>query len=499
MEINKIYQGNSLEILKTFKENSIDAVVTDPPYGLSDHKESKIRETLQRWLNDDDDFVPDGKGFMGKEWDAFVPPPALWKEIYRVMKPGAHILCFAGTRSVDLMSLSLRLAGFEIRDTLVWLYGSGFPKSLNIGKAVDKLLGNKRKIIGKNLNHGTLKETNCMIGEPHTGDGMLTRGNTQWEGWGTSLKPAIEPIILARKPLSEKNVAENVLKWGTSGLNIDVCKIGNEIIPAHKRGKAVNTNFMSGGFTPEHQGRFPSNFIIQCTCDEVIEGKERPPRIGRKGGHKGSFGSWAGSTADSIGRWPADKQIIHTNPNCPCYLLDQQSGLSKSRPDYRTNEIKKSTVYFANKRQPNLLNDEGGASRFFKQITFEPEDYLPFYYCSKASKSERNMGLEELPLKEAGGMQGRNDGSFDGKITYNQNHHPTVKPVRLCQYLVKLITPPNGIVLDPFAGSGSTLIACKKLGFNFIGIELNPEYVLIAEKRLQAIDPNLFNEVNNGA
>jgi site-specific DNA-methyltransferase (adenine-specific) len=502
MKVNKIYQGNSLEILKTFEDNSIDAVVTDPPYGLSDHKESKIRETLQKWLSGEDDFIPNGKGFMGKEWDAFVPPPALWKEVYRVMKPGAHILCFAGTRSVDLMTLSLRLAGFEVRDTLVWAYGSGFPKSLNIGKAIDKLLGNEREVIG-HINTSylkTLNEERVKQGyRPNVSklSGEITKGNSEWEGWGTALKPAIEFIILARKPLSEKNVAENVLKWGTGGLNIDGCRIQhNDPLKLTNRNPnstftkfAEKVGWRAGYKQPTNiasaspQGRFPSNFIIQCNCDEVVEGKETGKFRTGSIRHHSIWNSTKGNgikcnAPDNYG----DKAIIHTNPECPCFMLDAQSGISKSIRSYRGIQSKGYSAGIEWRRagiETNTIrghNDTGGASRFFKQITFEPEDYLPFYYCAKASKSERNFGLE-------------------GEV----NRHPTLKPIRLCQYLVKLITPPNGIVLDPFAGSGSTLIACKKLGFNFIGIELNPEYVLIAEKRLQAVEPNLFNEVNNGA
>jgi site-specific DNA-methyltransferase (adenine-specific) len=419
------------------------------------------------------------------------------------------------------MSLSLRLAGFETRDTLVWVYGSGFPKSLNISKAIDKMFDAEREKI-EYEHWGRTNRSYQPNGSPFNFDKSkvkekqyktlpATTEAKQWEGWGTALKPAIEPIILARKPLSEKNVAENILKWGTGGINIDGCRIQYQNEKDKKEGqsarisKTKDTIFPLGGYDRSNRdylnGRFPSNFLIHCNCDEVIEGKEVGHQTKKSDNRKdpNSFLRTGFGGERNENNSYRDKAIIHTNPDCPCYLLDQQSGVSKSRPDYRTNEIKKSTVYFANRRQPNLLNDEGGASRFFKQITFEPEDYLPFFYCAKASKSERNMGLEELPLKKAGGMQGRNDGSFDGKITYNQNHHPTVKPISLCQYLIKLITPPNGIVLDPFAGSGSTLIACKKLVFNFIGIELNPEYVLIAEKRLQAIEPNLFNEVNNGA
>src|SRR5690606_11089525 len=214
----ELYEGDCLEVLRELPSESVDAVVTDPPYGLS--REPDIEEVLRHWLAGDD-YKHRGGGFMGKTWDSFVPGPAVWREVFRVVKPGGHILCFAGTRTVDLMGISLRLGGFEIRDCLQWLYGYGFPKSLDVSKAIDTMLGAERKIAGL---------------KPYTNDGSI-RGNSynkggydrvqlpitvpatpeakQWEGWGTALKPAVEPLILARKPLSEATVAENVLKWGT--------------------------------------------------------------------------------------------------------------------------------------------------------------------------------------------------------------------------------------------------------------------------------------------
>jgi site-specific DNA-methyltransferase (adenine-specific) len=308
LPVNKIILGDATEVLKKLPYNSVDAIVTDPPYGLK---------------------------FMGKKWDYNVPSIGLWKEVLRVLKPGGHLLSFFGTRTYHRGVMNIEDTGFEIRDMILWLYGSGFPKSMDISKAIDKEFGklDEREVIsigrrqGKNPPHhmGRIsdwreKSDVWEITAPATPEAK------KWQGWGTALKPACEPIVLARKPISEKNITQNVLKWETGGLNIDECRIGNEIIPAQKRGNAVSVSFQSGGFTPEHQGRFPANVILECICDEVIEGKVKPERIGRKGGNKGSFGAWAGSTENSIGRWPADKQIIHTNPECPCYMLDEQSG-----------------------------------------------------------------------------------------------------------------------------------------------------------------------------
>jgi site-specific DNA-methyltransferase (adenine-specific) len=384
--INKVITGDCMEILKQIPDNSIDTVITDPPYGLSDHNEKLVRKTLLKWLNGEEDYTPKTKGFMNKSWDAFVPPPAVWKEIFRVMKPGATILVFAGSRTYDLMTISLRLAGFEIKDTLMWLYGSGFAKATDISKQIDKKENEKAKLWNGYKSHG--------------------------------LKPAYEPIIMAIKP-NDGSYAENALKWGVAGLNID--------------GSRVNE-------TP--QGRFPANVIID---EETAK------------------------------------------------MIDQQSGITRSRPDYRTNEVKPSLITFKNKRRPSLYNDMGGASRFF--------------YCAKASKNEREFGLDDLPYKIGGGMKGTETqtlltGSGNIRNNLRKNHHPTVKPLKLIEYLCKLTkTPTGGIVLDPFAGSGTTAMACIITNRPFILIEKDPEYSLIAQKRIEAISkthqPQLIKEVNN--
>jgi site-specific DNA-methyltransferase (adenine-specific) len=351
--INKVITGDCMEILKQIPDNSIDTVITDPPYGLSDHNEKLIRTTLSKWLNGEEDYIPKTKGFMNKSWDAFVPPPAVWKEIFRVMKPGATILVFAGSRTYDLMTISLRLAGFEIKDTLMWLYGSGFAKATDISKQIDKKENEKAKLWNGYKSHG--------------------------------LKPAYEPIIMAIKP-NDGSYAENALKWGVAGLNID--------------GSRVNE-------TP--QGRFPANVIID---EETAK------------------------------------------------MIDQQSSW---------------------------------ASRFF--------------YCAKASKNEREFGLDDLPYKIGGGMKGTETqtlltGSGNIRNNLRKNHHPTVKPLKLIEYLCKLTkTPTGGIVLDPFAGSGTTAMACIITNRPFILIEKDPEYSLIAQKRIEAISkthqPQLIKEVNN--
>lgn len=426
----QLFNENCLETLKRFPENSVDSVVTDPPYGLG--KEPDVVEVMKSWIETGFHEVK-GSGFMGKEWDAFVPQPLIWKEVLRVLKPGGHILCFSGTRTVDWMGMSLRFAGFQLKDQLVWCYGSGFPKSVNIGKAVDSLQGNEREVLGtyqdvyKHDNSIRTKEV-TENQRPYHSDNTkggknsylldVTKGNTEWEGWGTALKPAIEPIILARKPLSEKTIVENVLRWGTGGINIDDCRI--ELQDDEEIGRD-NTNIKNSPLNPKegwnpnsmkglntiglNKGRYPSNFIHDGS-EEVL--KNFPY-------------SKSGGTREN----------------------GENVSLKKINPSWR----------FASKniiKNNNILPNEGSVSRFF--------------YCAKPSEKERILGLE------------RNE---------KENFHPTVKPLELMKYLIKLVTPKNGIVLDPFMGSGTTGVACKFEDFGFIGIELMPEYFQLAETRIK--------------
>lgn len=355
-----IIHGDSIEVLKTFEANSIDALVTDPPYGLGDTSPRKVKECLQAWLNEEV-YEANGKGFMSKDWDKWVPSPSLWKEVYRVLKPGAYGLVFSGSRTEDLMSISLRLAGFEIRDRLVWLYGSGFPKSHNIAKAIDKHYGLDGEIIGLRKNYGNTKD--------YAGQWNITAPSSEdarkWEGWGTALKPAYEPIILVRKPL-EETVVDNVLKYGVGGINIDECRIGN--LGGTKKSK------------------------IDKTKGRGIAGI-------RNGGGKQPINK---------GRWPAN------------ILLDQSIN------------------------HPQLKR---------------------YFYCAQALPSERQAGFESNQEKA--------------------NIHPTVKPISLMRYLCRLITPKEGTIIEPFAGSGTTLCAAVMEGFKPIGIEREEEYIDIIKARLK--------------
>ena len=319
-----IILGDCLTELRSLADESVDSIVTDPPYGLS---------------------------FMGKKWDYDVPGVEVWKECFRVLKPGGHLLSFFGSRTYHRGVIPIEDAGFEVRDQIMWVYGSGFPKSHNIGKAVDKLQGNDRETYPNPLikKQTPSKGTNCYSDYGHKTH--ISKGNSEWEGWGTALKPAHEPIVVARKPV-QGTVAENVLKWGTGGINIDDCRVGSDTIKTNGKGAHKNTT------------------------------------------HCAKSKDYIGET--HIGRFPA-----------------------------------------------NLIHD--GVD----------EPWGHYFYCAKASKKDR------------GG-----------------NNHPTVKPTDLMRYLCRLVTPPGGVVLDPFMGSGSTGKAAQKEGFEFIGIEREPEYVEIARQRI---------------
>ncbi len=543
--IYQIICGDALLELQKFPDNSVDSIVTDPPYGI---------------------------GFMGKEWDNFKPKhierkykpqrkkliykydikggiriyrkKAEWvtcespsdtagyydrsiignrkfqdwymevaKEMLRVLKPGGYLLSFGGTRTYHRMVCAIEDAGFEIRDMVEWIYGSGFPKSLNIGKAVDKLRKGSDKLVefslfiknrreelnisqseaDKFICGGTtmysffegrkdkplyfpnnehykkmkelfvldntwddfILETNEKIVGYKDGDfGFQKNGDrwdgkkkvvelssraSEWEGWGTALKPAHEPICLARKPISEKTVAENVLKWGTGGINIDGCRV-----------KIQKGDEPHGGYGDEVIGFGPFD---------------------NKGGVK-----WKVSPTAYLGRFPAN--IIHDGSDEVLNEFPNRKGWSSQKHNsfnpYKGNAL--------NKSQTNRdgfyegYNDNGNAARFF--------------YCAKSSRSERNMGCEGLEEKKP--PRWNKAGEWTDDTTPSRNNHPTVKPIALMSYLCRLITPPKGIILDPFAGSGSTLIAAKLEGFNFIGIEKEKDYVKIAEARLKAVSIKLF-------
>jgi site-specific DNA-methyltransferase (adenine-specific) len=456
----KLMLGDNMLNLKKLPDNSIDSIVSDPPYGLS---------------------------FMNKKWDYDVPTVEFWREVYRVLKPGGHILSFGGTRTYHRMVVNIEDAGFEIRDQVMWLYGSGFPKSHNIGKAVDKLQGNDREVVGERSGAMNNSETSEAASFVKDGVGFKThftetKGQSKYEGWGTALKPANEPICVARKPLSEKSVAENVLKWGTGGINIDGCRVGSETISVHNapKGTFAGGDEDRGSDTNsyrEHEGRFPANIILECCCDEVIKG-EKGEIVYSERKADGSFGNASNKLRNNF----TDTGDIHSNPNCPCYLLNEQSGVSKSSKSNKVYENDASGRVVANsaggQRSPeSTYGDKGGASRFF--------------YVAKVSKKERNLGLDGFEAKI---IEGRDEGQDATSVAYKKrptptkNNHPTLKPINLMTYLCRLITPEGGIVLDPFMGSGSTGIAACLEGFRFVGMEMDEDYFKIATARIESFE-----------
>lgn len=382
-------RGDCLTILKTLPQNSVDSIVTDPPYGLA---------------------------FMGKSWDYNVPSVEIWRECLRVLKPGGHLLAFGGTRTYHRLVVAIEDAGFEIRDQIQWIYGQGFPKSQDISKAIDKAAGAEGPIVGKNpayrerqLEHDAQWETAMR---PEFKRGPATTEAKQWSGWGSALKPANEPICLARKPLSESTIAKNVLKHGTGGLNIDATRIPGHNPSIDRRETARKTRVSPGN----------------------------PGEYGSTINDRTSFESYTSDhSSEHLGRFPANVLFDEDAAN----VLDGQSGVSKSCGGKKAINIKTNFGQTSGRDQiPFGYEDIGGASRFF--------------YVAKASKSDRGEG----------------------------NTHPTVKPIKLMEYLIKLITPPNGIVLDPFMGSGSTGVAAVKNRFKFVGIEISEEYFKIAQKRI---------------
>jgi len=393
--------------LRCLPDVSVDAIVTDPPYEL---------------------------GFMGKKWDAsgIAASVELWREALRVLKPGAHLLAFGGTRTYHRMTCAIEDAGFEIRDCIQWIYGSGFPKSLDVSKAIDKAAGATRtEVVGTKLGRpgmakdGANQSFDSSVNTYGRG-GVLSSDITapatdearQWNGWGTALKPACEPIVVARKPLIG-TVAENVLEHGTGALNIDACRI---------------------------EGTKP---IV------------RP--------------------IDSDSRWPANVALDEE----AAAMLDEQSGelTSGNNPAVR-HTPKTGDIYglgFGDQCGVRRATDSGGASRFF--------------YTAKADRTERNDGLEEFDARTTDdGRETSIDNPFLRGETKRRNHHPTVKPIALMRWLVRLITPPNGVVLDPFVGSGSTGCAAIGEGFNFIGIDREVEYIEIARARIRNIAPLFARE-----
>ena len=406
----KINHANIKDWAKNYDGELFDGILCDPPYEL---------------------------GFMGKSWDSsgIAFDTEMWADIFKLLKPGGHLLAFSGSRTYHRMAVAIEDAGFEIRDMIEWVYGSGFPKSLNIGKAVDKIQGNEREVVGKIAQPGSTNKRLAM-GNGWQDEPDLTKGTSEWEGYGTALKPAHEPCVLARKPL-DGTVANNVLKHGTGGLNIDGTRVKTDEQLNYGTGKKSNVGFKTSPQNNDRpvydgSGRFPAN-LIHDGSDEVV-----------------------GLFPDSNGGAFPKKSNIPTGQH-------YDGGWGAVDNGKRTEM------------------GSGSASRFF--------------YTAKASKSERNAGLEGFDTKVNGAYDGNVDTTKARKIGANPerqniptaNGHPTVKPLSLTKYLATLIKPPTGgRLLVPFSGSGSEMIGALQAGWEYVeGVELTEEYIPIAEARIK--------------
>lgn len=444
--LNKVICGDCLDVLAEIPNASIDSIVTDPPYGLA---------------------------FMGKRWDYDVPTVALWAEVLRVLKPGGHLLSFSGTRTYHRMAVNIEGAGFEIRDMIAWVYGSGFPKSLDVSKAIDKMAG---------VEFTAKPATGCGFMKPDSNDWHVTKNQLtktgestdeakRWQGWGTALKPALEPVCVARKPLAG-TVSATVQAYGTGALNIDGCRV-QMASPTDAEEYRYNCE---GGY--KRQKNWHLNDINRGTLAGGWKKPEGDPPV-------------------VSGRWPAN--LIHDGSEEVMGLFPETTN-GEIKP-YTERPQNPSSFSFTGREKPAFnYNDPGSVARFF--------------YCAKASKEDRDEGCEGMEERRSiGGMKatglcrkcGRQKVNTSGECECAEpdfgpidrrrtNHHPTVKPTALMRYLCRLVTPPGGIVLDPFFGSGSTGKAAKLEYFNFIGIEREAEYCEIARKR---IDGTLVNRKLN--
>jgi site-specific DNA-methyltransferase (adenine-specific) len=405
-----IYNADCREILPLLDAESFVSVVTDPPYGLS---------------------------FMGKKWDYEVPSVAIWEAVFAALKPGGHLLSFAGTRTQHRMAVNIEDAGFEIRDMIAWVYGSGFPKSLDVSKAIDKAAGAEREVVGKHKATVPNITPRPSDGDRYShGDGNITAPATkaarQWSGYGSALKPALEPITMARKPI-DGTLAANTLRHGCGGINVDGCRVET----GDKLGGGNNSS--KTDLTGKHEG---------WARPWMSDDKARQAAAARS--------LQATSRAESLGRWPAN--FIHDGSQEVVGLFPE-TGKSSGR-DSRGRVHQAFTDDARQSVRDDVhegFADSGNASRFF--------------YCAKATDREI-LPAEEHPL-------------FKESYAAVNNTHPTVKPVDLMRWLIRLVTPPGGVLLEPFMGSGTTLMAARLEGRRAVGIEINPEYCEIAANRLR--------------
>ena len=432
--------------MRSMPAESVDAVVCDPPYEL---------------------------GFMGKSWDSsgVAFDPATWREALRVLKPGGYLLAFGGTRTYHRMTTAIEDAGADVRDCIGWQYGNGFPKSLDVSKAIDKAAGAERKVLSSKPAYGIGGYGTAFRG--HAEGAMATTSlpatdeAAKWQGWGTALKPAWEPVVVARKPMVG-TVAANLLRYGTGAMNIDGCRVGEELRYNPAAGNKAGTsslNMSVYGMPQDAEGRhtvgrWPANVILS----HAPECRQIGPQVDTfGGGAKATSGFVEGyESGDGFVGQTVQTAVWECVEGCPCAAMGAQSG-------------------------------GDGASRFFTQLPVETDDLTPFLYTSKAGRKEREAGCDALPVRSGAAVVEREEGSAGTQSPRAgagrtadavRNHHPTVKPVSVMRWLCRLVTRPGGTVLDPFMGSGTTGIAALAEGFDFIGCEREPEYMAIAQARI---------------
>lgn len=503
--------GDCIEAMRKLPDNSVDAVVCDPPYGLSKHSPEMVMEALTCWLAGKP-FAPKGKGFMGAAWDSFLPGPEVWRECLRVLRPGGHMLVFAGTRTLDLMGLAIRIAGFESRDTIMmngvvqYMFGSGFPKGGSIGKKIDKFLGAKRKTVGRATNgasnkpHGNSFDDDAYEWQrQYDITAPATNAAVRFEGYSVALKPAYEPILLVRKPL-DGTVAQNCLTHGTGGLNIDGCRINfrNQQDEQESKTKNQHEHFGSGqrvnqvygvdtNARPNYSapGRWPPNTLLchapgcqPMGTKKVKSGTAYAPQAKQMNrsiyGQTNTLGRECGYAAPDGNETVEAWQCVES---CPIRMLDQQSldgGVHSAgaKRKYIAGGEYNATSYKIGSGKPRNMErfgDQGGASRFFP--CFAPDDppEPPFFYTAKASRRERDLGCDDVEPNEQG----------------TRNDHTTVKSLAAMRWLCRLVSPPSGaVILDPFMGSGTTGVAALLEGQRFVGVEQDPHYHEIAVARV---------------